>query len=63
MCQLNVDAYQGMINKAYNTNYAIPILFITQLMAIAFDLPPEASALKYSIVSPYEALAPLGVGK
>ncbi|GBF34493.1 CoB--CoM heterodisulfide reductase subunit B [Desulfocucumis palustris] len=63
MCQLNIDAYQGMINKTYNTNYAIPTLFITQLMAIAFDLPPEASALKYCIVSPYEALAPLGVGK
>jgi heterodisulfide reductase subunit B len=63
MCQLNIDAYQGMVNKAHKSNYALPILFITQLMAIAFDLPPVTAGLKYCIVSPYESLAPLGVGK
>ena len=63
MCQLNIDAYQGMINKAYKTNFSLPILFITQLMAVAFDLPPANAALEYCIVSPYEVLAPLGAGK
>lgn len=63
MCQFNLDAFQVKVNQRHNTKYALPTLFFTQLMAIAFDLPPAAWALKYCIVSPFEALAPLGVGK
>lgn len=63
MCQTNLDAFQQRVNRIHGTSFNIPILFFTQLMAIAFDLPPEAWALKYNIVSPYEALAPFGVSK
>ncbi len=63
MCQMNLDAFRGMINQAHKTNLTLPILFFTQLMAIAFDLPPAVAGLKHCVVSPYEALAPLGVGK
>ncbi|MHB8156567.1 MAG: CoB--CoM heterodisulfide reductase iron-sulfur subunit B family protein [Desulfocucumaceae bacterium] len=61
MCQLNLDAYQGMVNKQHQLSSLLPALFFTQLMAIAFDLPPDAWALKYNIVSPFAALAKLGV--
>jgi len=61
MCQLNLDAYQGRVNQLHQQNFALPVLFFTQLMAIAFDLPPETWALKYCIVSPFTALAPLGI--
>jgi len=56
MCQLNLDAYQKLVNRKYGTNFNIPVLFFTQLMAIAFGLSTEAQALKYNIVSPHEAL-------
>ncbi|WP_347488362.1 CoB--CoM heterodisulfide reductase iron-sulfur subunit B family protein [Desulfoscipio sp. XC116] len=61
MCQMNLDAYQQRVNQLRGTNFNMPILFFTQLMAIAFDLPTDAWALKYNIVSPYAALAPYGV--
>ncbi|MBF7083889.1 CoB--CoM heterodisulfide reductase iron-sulfur subunit B family protein [Desulfallas sp. Bu1-1] len=63
MCQLNLDAYQQRVNQLHGTNFNIPVLFFTQLMAVAFDLPEDARALNYCIVSPYEALAAYGVGK
>jgi len=61
MCQLNMDAFQGMIKGEYELKAEMPVLFLTQLMAIAFDLPPASWALKHNIVSPYAALAPFGV--
>ena len=61
MCQLNLDAYQSMVKKSYQLDASIPVLFITQLICIAFDLPPNTWALKYNIVSPFEVLSQFGV--
>lgn len=61
MCQLNLDAYQGKINQLYQENFSLPVLFFTQLMAIAFDLPSQSWALKYCIVPPQQVLAEFGV--
>lgn len=61
MCQLNLDAYQGKVRQHHKLDASMPVLFITQLMAIAFDLPPAGWALKYNIVSPFAALASFGV--
>ncbi|MFZ5647263.1 MAG: CoB--CoM heterodisulfide reductase iron-sulfur subunit B family protein [Bacillota bacterium] len=61
MCQLNLDAYQGMVMKNHPLETPMPVLFITQLMSIAFDLPPDTWALKYNIVSPFEALGKFGI--
>jgi len=36
LCQMNLEAYQEEINKHYNTNYNIPVLFFTQVMGLAF---------------------------
>ncbi len=63
MCQMNLDAYQQRVNQLHGTNYYIPVLFFTQLMAIAFDLSTDAWALDYCIVSPYNVLAPFTGGK
>lgn len=61
MCQVNLDSYQSKVKQLYQLKESMPVLFFTQLMAIAFDLPPDAWALKYNIVSPFEALAKFGV--
>ncbi|MCL6635198.1 MAG: CoB--CoM heterodisulfide reductase iron-sulfur subunit B family protein [Peptococcaceae bacterium] len=60
MCQLNLEAYQPQINKAYRTSFSLPVLFFTQLMAVAFDLPPAAAGLKYCMISPLQVLSPYG---
>lgn len=61
MCQMNLDAYQGKVRQHHKLEASMPVLFITQLMGIAFDLPPTTWALKYNIVSPFQALAQYGV--
>ena len=38
MCQLNLDAYQSQVNRAYGTDFELPILYFTQLMGLAFGL-------------------------
>ena len=72
MCQINIDAYQGEMNAMFHTNYRMPIVFFTQLMAVAFGMDPRkagfgrevtdaskelAAALK---VKPAEAMAAVG---
>jgi heterodisulfide reductase subunit B len=57
LCQLNVDAYQSMVNRKYKKNYHLPVLFFTQLMGIAFGLKEEELGLKNSIVPAKKALA------
>lgn len=53
MCALNLEIYQDRVNKALGTEYDIPIVYLTQLMAVAFgmDLKKEA-ALDYNIIPP-----------
>ncbi len=53
MCAMNLENYQSRINKALNTNFDVPIVYLTQLMAVAFggDLKADA-ALHYNIIPP-----------
>jgi len=57
LCQLNVDAYQAMVNRKYKTNYRLPVLFFTQLMGVAFGLAEKDLGLKTSIVPAEKTLA------
>jgi heterodisulfide reductase subunit B len=61
MCQLNLDAYQAQVNRAYGTSYELPILYFTQLMGLAFGLDAAALGLGKEIVSAQKALAKIGV--
>jgi heterodisulfide reductase subunit B len=36
LCQMNLEAYQDVINKVYKTNYSMPVLFFTQVLGLAF---------------------------
>ena len=38
LCQMNLEGYQDLINKKYNTNFNMPILFFTQVLGLAFGL-------------------------
>lgn len=61
MCQLNLDAYQGDMNKHFGTDYQIPVLYFTQLMGLAFGHPAESLGLGQEFVSSQPALAKIGV--
>ncbi len=44
LCQTNVEMYQDAINKKFGTSFDIPVVFYSQLMAVAFGLDPHRDA-------------------
>lgn len=61
VCQLNLDAFQGNVNRHFGTDYRLPVLYFTQLMALAFGMSAEEAGLGSEIVSPYAALSKIGL--
>ncbi len=57
LCQLNLDAYQSIVNKKFGTHFNLPVLFFTQLMGLAFGLNESDIELKSSIVPAEKVLA------
>ncbi|OQX83660.1 MAG: hypothetical protein B6D63_05875 [Candidatus Latescibacteria bacterium 4484_7] len=39
LCQMNLDVYQGKVNKLFGTNFHIPVIYFTQLIGAAMGLP------------------------
>ena len=53
MCAINLEMYQGRINEKYGTDIDIPIVYLTQLMAVAFGLDMKKdAALNYNVIPP-----------
>ena len=44
LCQTNVEMYQDAINKKFGTKFNIPVIFYSQLMAVAFGMDPDKDA-------------------
>jgi heterodisulfide reductase subunit B len=61
MCQMNVDAYQGEMNRHFRTHYHVPILFFTQLIGLAFGMEAAALGIGSELVSAQRALGRIGI--
>jgi heterodisulfide reductase subunit B len=61
MCQMNVDAYQGEMNRHYHSDIQMPIVFFTQLVGLAFGLEPKALGFGREFVSTKHMLNRLGM--
>lgn len=61
MCQLNLDAFQGAMNRYFKTAYQVPVLYYTQMMGLAFGLGAEALGIGSELVDGRPALAKIGV--
>ncbi len=59
LCHMNLDARQFQME----VERPVPILYFTQLIAIALDLPPKAAALNKNIVDPRPLLIEKGLIK
>jgi len=57
LCQTNLDAYQGEVNKMFQTNFHLPVLFFTQLIGIALGLDAKDLGLKTCVVPADKVLA------
>lgn len=60
MCQLNLDAYQGQVNKKFGRNTAIPITYFSQLMGLALGLNKKQLGLQRGVISSQKALEKIG---
>ncbi|MDF1552712.1 MAG: heterodisulfide reductase-related iron-sulfur binding cluster [Deferrisomatales bacterium] len=54
LCQINLDERQP--EMAADLGFTLPVLYVTQLMALALDLPATAQALELSAVAPQPVL-------
>jgi heterodisulfide reductase subunit B len=61
MCQLNLDLRQGDIEKAYGTEFRLPVFYFTQLLGLAFGLGPRELGLRSLVVDPMGLLAEKGI--
>jgi heterodisulfide reductase subunit B len=59
MCHMNLDSYQDKAANVIGKPLSLPILFLPQLMGLAFDLPEGDLLLKRHVVSTAPALARL----
>jgi heterodisulfide reductase subunit B len=61
LCQTNLDMYQANIEGRRGTQLGVPVLFFTQLMAVAMGLEPEQTCLEKGIVDPLPILLKKGL--
>jgi len=50
VCQMNVEVYQGQINKRYGTKFNIPVTYYSQLMAVAYGGTAKEAGLDGQII-------------
>ena len=50
VCQMNVEVYQGHINKTYGTKFNIPVVYYSNLMAVAFGKSSKEAALNGQMI-------------
>jgi heterodisulfide reductase subunit B len=46
MCHMNLDAYQDKVSRLLGRTVRIPVLYLPQLMGLAFGLPREVLGLQ-----------------
>lgn len=51
LCHINLEFFQSNVNKAYGTNFKIPIVFFTQLIGLAMGIPARDLGLDKALVS------------
>jgi len=51
LCQTNLECYQAEVNRAYGTNYAMPILYFTQLLGLALGVGVKRLGIGKELVS------------
>jgi heterodisulfide reductase subunit B len=56
LCQMNLDLRQGQINAAKQTNFRLPVFYVTQLMGLAFGMSEKDVWMNKLVVDPAPAL-------
>jgi heterodisulfide reductase subunit B len=51
LCHINIETYQGDVNKMFGTNFSIPTLYFTQLMGLAFGFSRKDLGINEEMIS------------
>lgn len=57
LCEMNLEAYQGKINRQFGTNFNIPIVYFSHLVGIALGVMPKSMGLESLIIPPTKLTA------
>jgi len=58
LCQMNVEAYQKRVNRAFGTSYQVPVLYFTQLLGLALGCSETELGLQRNLIPLKAALPP-----
>jgi heterodisulfide reductase subunit B len=56
LCQSNLDLRQSMINKKFEKNFNLPVLYFTQVVGLSLGIEPKRLGLNKHIVNPLKLL-------
>jgi heterodisulfide reductase subunit B len=51
LCQINLELYQNQVNQEFGTDFSMPVVFFTQMMGLAFGIPPKRLGIGKEFVS------------
>ncbi len=57
LCQVNLEVYQTQVNEEFGTDFAIPVLYFTQLLGLALGITPKKLGIGMELVSTLPALS------
>ena len=60
-CFLQFDFQQKAVNKIYGTDFKFPVLYLTELVALAFGFDDKELGLKYHGIKPKKLLQELNI--
>jgi heterodisulfide reductase subunit B len=60
LCQMNLESYQADVSRFLGHKVDLPVLYLSQLMGLAFELPESELLLEKNMVSPQPILDKLG---
>jgi len=57
LCEMNLEAYQGKINKRFGTHFDIPIVYFSHLVGVALGISPKSMGIDSLIIPPTKLTA------
>jgi len=51
LCQVNLECYQQQVNDEFGTDFKVPVMYFTQLLGLAFDIPAKRLGIGTELVS------------
>jgi len=58
LCQQNLDLRQSQVNRSLGTSFAVPVLYFSQIMGLAYGYTPKEVGLTKNIISADALISP-----